>query len=67
MKVWSRLAGVGLPSAAVAIVAWSASATDRVHVLATRTGGHIGQIGEQPQWFSSLITSFYDAVCRLPR
>jgi uncharacterized protein len=47
--------------------AWASSATDNVHVIETRTGGHIGQIGEQPQWFSSLITSFYDAVCRLPR
>lgn len=47
--------------------AWVSSATDSVHVIETRTGGHIGQIGEQPQWFSSLITSFYDAVCRLPR
>lgn len=48
--------------------AWAGSEPrELVHVIETRTGGHIGQMGEQPQWFSSVTTSFFDAVLRVAR
>lgn len=42
----------------------AARGQERVLVIETKYGGHIGQIGLYPNWFSSIVGTFFEAVPR---
>lgn len=40
---------------------------ERIRVIETKYGGHLGQIGLYPHWFSEIVSTFFDAVPRISR
>lgn len=45
----------------------AARGQENVLVLETKYGGHLGQIGLYPHWFSGIVGTFFDAVPRITR
>ncbi|MFI5119088.1 MAG: alpha/beta fold hydrolase [Thermoanaerobaculia bacterium] len=44
-----------------------AQGQERVRVIETKYGGHLGQLGLYPHWFSEIAGTFFDAVPRISR
>ncbi|HEV7668342.1 MAG TPA: alpha/beta fold hydrolase [Thermoanaerobaculia bacterium] len=51
-----------LMSATAALWQYAARGLDYVHVLETEGGGHVGQLGTDPQWVADLLVRFFRAA-----
>jgi predicted alpha/beta-fold hydrolase len=56
-----------IPDSSIFASQEAAQGQERVLVIETKYGGHLGQIGLYPHWFSGIVGTFFDAVPRISR